>query len=116
MSENQSIKETLDIIRKALEEDEPLKISEDYDNVLILNQLVRDDGTINILKENSLTKEDTIEILDKKLDEIFDIYLTKWLDKNIIFLILLILLCAIRFCAPSILGSASILIREQVNL
>jgi|TARA_B110001454_G_scaffold11218_1_gene10395 hypothetical protein len=83
MSENQSIKETLDIIRKALEEDEPLKISEDYDNVLILNQLVRDDGTINILKENSLTKKDTIEILDKKLDEIFDNYLTKWLDKNI---------------------------------
>ena len=83
MSENQSIKETLDIIRKALEEDEPLKISEDYDNVLVLNQLVRDDGTINILKENSLTKKDTIEILDKKLDEIFDNYLTKWLDKNI---------------------------------
>jgi hypothetical protein len=83
MSENQSIKETLDIIRKALEEDEPLKISEDYDNVLILNQLVRDDGTINILKENTLTKKDTIEILDKKLDEIFDNYLTKWLDKNI---------------------------------
>tara|TARA_B110000438_G_C15783410_1_gene637306 strand:+ start:1167 stop:1457 length:291 start_codon:yes stop_codon:yes gene_type:complete len=83
MSENQSIKETLDIIRKALEEDEPLKISEDDDNVLILNQLVRDDGTINILKENSLTKKDTIEILDKKLDEIFDNYLTKWLDKNI---------------------------------
>ena len=83
MSENQSIKETLDIIRKALEEDEPLKISEDYDNVLILNQLVRDDGTINILKENSLTKKDTIEILDKKLDEIFDNYVTKWLDKNI---------------------------------
>ena len=83
MSENQSIKETLDIIRKALEEDEPLKISEDYDNVLVLNQLVRDDGTINILKENSLTKKDTIEILDKKLDEVFDNYLTKWLDKNI---------------------------------
>ena len=83
MSENQSIKETLDIIRKALEEDEPLKISEDDDNVLILNQLIRDDGTINILKENSLTKKDTIEILDKKLDEIFDNYLTKWLDKNI---------------------------------
>ena len=83
MSENQSIKETLDIIRKALEEDEPLKISEDDDNVLILNQLVRDDGTINILKENSLTKKDTIEILDKKLDEVFDNYLTKWLDKNI---------------------------------
>ena len=83
MSENQSIKETLDIIRKALEEDEPLKISEDYDNVLVLNKLVRDDGTINILKENSLTKKDTIEILDKKLDEVFDNYLTKWLDKNI---------------------------------
>ena len=83
MSENQSIKETLDIIRKALEEDEPLKISEDCDNILVLNQLVRDDGTLDILKDNSLTKKDTIEILNKKLDEVFDNYLTKWLDKKI---------------------------------
>ena len=48
MSENQSIKETLDIIRKALEEDDPPKISEDFDNLLVLNQLVREDGTIKI--------------------------------------------------------------------
>jgi hypothetical protein len=83
MSENQSIKETLDIIRKALEEDDPPKISEDFDNLLVLNQLVREDGTIKILKEDFLTKKDTIQILDKKLDEVFDNYLTKWLDKNI---------------------------------
>ena len=83
MSENQSIKETLDIIRKALEEDDPPKISEDFDNLLVLNQLVREDGTIKILKEDVLTKKDTIQILDKKLDEVFDNYLTKWLDKNI---------------------------------
>ena len=83
MSENQSIKETLDIIRKALEEDDPPKISEDFDNLLVLNQLVREDGTIKILKEDFLTKKDTIQILDKKLDEVFNNYLTKWLDKNI---------------------------------
>ena len=83
MSENQSIKETLDIIRKALEEDDPPKITEDFDNLLVLNQLVREDGTIKILKEDFLTKKDTIQILDKKLDEVFDNYLTKWLDKNI---------------------------------
>ena len=66
MSENQSIKETLDIIRKALEEDDPPKISEDFDNLLVLNQLVREDGTIKILKEDFLTKKDTIQILTSK--------------------------------------------------
>ena len=83
MSENQSIKDTLNIIRKALEDDEPKNIKEMEDKILVLNQLVKEDGTINILKENFLTKKDTIDILNIKLDEIFDTHLSKWLDKNI---------------------------------
>ena len=83
MNENQSIKDTLNVIRKALEDDEPIKIKEEQHNIFILDQLVKDDGTINILKETSLTKKDTIEVLNNKLDEVFDKYLSKWLDKNI---------------------------------
>ena len=83
MNENQSIKDTLNVIRKALEDDEPIKIKEKQDNILVLNQLVKDDGTINILKDTSLTKKDTIQALNSKLDEVFDNHLSKWLDKNI---------------------------------
>ena len=83
MSENQSIKDTLSIIRKALEDDEPIISKETEDNVLILNQLVKEDGTINIVNETSLTKKDTIDILNTKLDKILDTHLSKWLDKNI---------------------------------
>ena len=46
MSNDQSIKETLDVIRRALEDDDSsLDLKE---NLLILNHKVNDDGTINI--------------------------------------------------------------------
>jgi|TARA_B110000116_G_C16773809_1_gene554658 hypothetical protein len=83
MNENQSIKDTLSIIRKALEDDEPIKSSETQDNILILNKLVKDDGTINVLNETSISKDNTIKVLNNKLDEVFDDHLSKWLDKNI---------------------------------
>ena len=83
MDENQSIKDTLDVIRRALEEEEPIKLKKDYANVLILNKLVKSDGTINILKEAPLSKDDATDILIKKLDEVFDDHLINWLDKNI---------------------------------
>ena len=45
MTEQESIKQTLDVIRKALEED---TVSENYQtkDILILNKLVKNDGTI----------------------------------------------------------------------
>ena len=83
MNENQSIKDTLNIIRKALEDDEPSNTQEIKDNILILNQLVKDDGTINILNETFLTKKDTIDAFHEKLDKVFDIHLSAWFDRNI---------------------------------
>tara|TARA_B110000438_G_C15620874_1_gene566482 strand:- start:92 stop:382 length:291 start_codon:yes stop_codon:yes gene_type:complete len=83
MNENQSIKETLNVIRKALEDDEPKINNEVKENILFLNQMVKEDGTISVLKENYLTKEDAIYTLNNKLDEVLEKYLTKWLDKNI---------------------------------
>ena len=71
MPEQQSIKETLDVIRKALEDDEST-LEEIKDNVLILNKLVKADGTIDVINDNSLTKSEIKEILDNKLEELFD--------------------------------------------
>ena len=83
MNESQSIKETLSVIRKALEDDDIENIKNNDDNILFLNQLVENDGTINILKKNTLTKKDTINLLNNKLDEVFETHLSKWLDINI---------------------------------
>jgi len=83
MPEQQSIKDTLEVIRKALEEDDDPNISNLNDNVLVLNQLVKEDGTINIIEDSYLSKEETLLILNKKLDEQFEKYFNKWLDNNL---------------------------------
>jgi len=81
MPEEQSIKDTLNVIRKALEDDED-SVLESKDNVLILNRLVKDDGTINILNDQTLNKKEIKEILEKKITELFEDHFEKWLDKN----------------------------------
>ena len=53
MPEQQSIKDTLDVIRKALENDDESSLEEVKDNVLMLNKLVKEDGTIDIIEDNS---------------------------------------------------------------
>ena len=82
MSEKESIKQTLDVIRKALEDEDKPNIQEINDNILILNKKVKDDGTIDLIEDTKLTKSETIMILNKKLDQVFEKYLTKWLDKK----------------------------------
>jgi len=83
MNDNPSINDTLNIIRKALEDDEPIKNDNLKENILILNQLVKDDGTISALKEVALNKTETIDLLNNKLDKVFEIHLSKWFDENI---------------------------------
>ena len=82
MSEQQSIKNTLNVIKKALEDDKPT-LKENGDNVLILNKLVKDDGTIDVLENKFLEKEEVKLILNQKFSEIFEKRLDKWLDKNV---------------------------------
>lgn len=79
MSENQSIKDTLKVIRKALEDDKINDNAEsDSSDALILNHLVKDDGTIEILHESDLQQEKIKEILDKNINDYFD----KWIEKK----------------------------------
>ena len=82
MPEQQSIKNTLNIIRKAIEEDDKTEFQKD-DDVLILNKLVNKDGTIDILENQFLKKDEVKEILNQKISEIFKDHFDEWLDKNI---------------------------------
>ena len=85
MPEQQSIKNTLDIIKKALEEEKPTSLENDgkEDNILILNKIVKEDGTIENLEDTLINKEEIKEILNKKISEVFEKNFDKWLDKNI---------------------------------
>ena len=82
MPEQQSIKNTLNIIRKAIEEDDKSEFQTDND-VLILNKLVNNDGTIDILENQFLEKDEVKQILNQKISEIFKDHFEDWLDKNI---------------------------------
>ena len=82
MPEQQSIQNTLNIIRKAIEEDDKSESQKD-DDILILNKLVKEDGTIDILENQFLQKDEVKEILNQKISEIFKDHFDEWLDKNI---------------------------------
>ena len=85
MPEQQSIKNTLDIIKKALEDKKSTSLENEgnEDNVLILNKIVKEDGTIENLEDTLINKEEIKEILNKKISEVFEKYFDKWLDRNI---------------------------------
>ena len=80
MNKDESIKETLDVIRRALEDENPKNINED---ILILNRQVNNDGTIKIIKDNNINKEDVKNILDDKINNIFEKHLDKLLEKKL---------------------------------
>tara|TARA_B110000495_G_C22790718_1_gene462191 strand:- start:80 stop:376 length:297 start_codon:yes stop_codon:yes gene_type:complete len=84
MAEHQKIKETLSVIRKALEDDSPDNRynNEKNDDILILNQKINEDGTIVTVDDKSLNKEEIKKILNQKLDTIFETHLSLWFDKN----------------------------------
>ena len=70
MSNNESIKDTLDVIRRALEDKDDF--TEKNENVLILNKKVNDDGTVKLLNQS-----DDINAINKIIDNKLDILLKK---------------------------------------
>ena len=80
MSNEQSIKETLDVIRRALEDDNS---SDKQNDIFLLNRKVNSDGTINTIKNVSVKSEDIKKILDEKIDHIFEKHLDQWLEKKL---------------------------------
>ena len=80
MSNNESIKDTLDVIRRALEDGDDF--TEKNDNILILNKKVNDDGTVKLLNQyddvNSINK-----IIDEKLNNLLETKITTMLENQL---------------------------------
>ena len=80
MSNNESIKDTLEVIRRALEDKDDF--IEKNDNILILNKKVNDDGTVKLLNQsdeiNAINK-----VIDKKLDDLMEKKMTAMLKNQL---------------------------------
>ena len=80
MSNNESIKDTLDVIRRALEDKDDF--TEINENILILNKKVNDDGTVKLLSQsdeiNAINK-----VIDKKLDDLMEKKMTAMLENQL---------------------------------
>ena len=80
MSNNESIKDTLDVIRRALEDKDDF--TEKNDNILILNKKVNDDGTVKLLNQSDEINEIN-QIIDKKLNELIKKKMTDVLENQL---------------------------------
>ena len=80
MSNNESIKDTLDVIRRALEDKEDF--TEKNENILILNKKVNDDGTVKLLNQSNDINEIN-RVIDKKLDDLMEKKMTTMLENQL---------------------------------
>ena len=86
MANNESIKDTLEVIRRALQDEN--NFSEKNDNVLILNKKINDDGTVKMLGQsndideiNNVIEKKLSDLLEKKLSNMLENQLPNILDK-----------------------------------
>ena len=80
MTKDESIKDTLEVIRRALEDDNTKGQNE---SILILNRKVNNDGTINVIKKDQSDIDEINKIIDEKINFIFEEKFDKWLDKRL---------------------------------
>ena len=80
MSNNESIKDTLDVIRRALEDKDDF--TEKNENILILNKKVNDDGTVKLLNQTDEINQIN-EVIDKKLNELVEKKMTDVLENQL---------------------------------
>jgi len=80
MANNESIKDTLDVIRRALEDENDF--SEKNDNVLILNKKINDDGTVKMLGQ-SLDIKEINNVIEKKLNDLLEKKLSNMLENQL---------------------------------
>ena len=80
MSNNESIKDTLDVIRRALEDKD--HFTETNENILILNKKVNDDGTVKLLNQTDEINQIN-EVIDKKLNELVENKMTDVLQDKL---------------------------------
>ena len=80
MSNNESIKDTLDVIRRALQDKDDF--IEKNDNILILNKKVNDDGTVKLLNQSDEINAIN-NVIDKKLDDLMEKKMTAMLKNQL---------------------------------
>ena len=80
MVKEDSINDTLDVIRKALEDD---KFEAKNDNILILNRKVNEDGTINLLQKDTNEADEIKKIIDERLTNILETKVEQWFENKI---------------------------------
>ena len=80
MSNNDSIKDTLDVIRRALEDEGDF--TKKNENILILNKKINDDGTVKLLNQSDEINEIN-KIIDKKLNKLIEKKMTDVLENQL---------------------------------
>ena len=83
MKSENSINESLDIIRRALEDDNTEENNSKSSKVLVLNQKVNEDGTIKLIQKSKELNKEINDIIDEKLNYLVENRIEKVLDEKI---------------------------------
>ena len=83
MNTKNSINESLEVIRRALEDDKNISDKDLSSNILILNQKVNSDGTIKLLQKDEDINNEINDIIDQKLSYLVENKIEKILDEKI---------------------------------
>ena len=83
MNTKNSINESLEVIRRALEDEKNISDKDLSSNILILNQKVNSDGTIKLLQKNEDINNEINDIIDQKLSYLVENKIEKILDEKI---------------------------------
>ena len=83
MNTKNSINESLEIIRRALEDEKNDTNNDLSSNILILNQKVNSDGTIKFLQKEEDINSEINNIIDQKLSYLVENKIEKILDEKI---------------------------------
>ena len=83
MDTKNSINESLEIIRRALEDEKNDTNKDLSSNILILNQKVNSDGTIKLVQKDNNINNEINDIIDQKLSYLVENKIEKILDEKI---------------------------------
>ena len=83
MNTKNSINESLEVIRRALEDEKSTSDNDLSSKILILNQKVNSDGTIKLLQKDEDINNEINDIIDQKLSYLVENKIEKILDEKI---------------------------------
>ena len=83
MNTKNSINESLEVIRRALEDEKSTSDNDLSSKILILNQKVNSDGTIKLLQKDEDINIEINDIIDQKLSYLVENKIEKILDEKI---------------------------------